>query len=328
MNWPAGSLKNLFRSCLAILPIVLAGAPGAALASIEPEHRETHLQPSSAALPFFAASARFGTVALDLPMWGFQTPFPAAPGSSLAVHALSAVSLPAAATPDGTVPSGAEYWQRLGDAVRAPLATQARSLPPARGEVLGSVPLAISEAPLSRRWRAALAEQATSYFANSCDAERAVCASKLRQQLLGVVAIAQRQDEQEAIRSINSAVNSRLGYRSDLDSYGVPDYWATMAEVLQRGTGDCKGYAILKMWLLLAAGFDRSQLRLQLVKIPATGQDHAILVVNTSAGQLILDNIKSDVRNDADVKEYVPLLSFIENSTQIHGIKRASRTHS
>lgn len=321
MSRSAKVLKNLIRSCLAITPVATAFLSTVAFANILPEQRKQDLQ-LQANLPFFVATSRFGEIAIELPASMSRATNAVVSSSQLAVSAFRPVFLPSAADAKEAPITATEYWKRLASSP----AVQPRSMPPVRGEVLGSVTLAISSAPLTQRWRTAVAERADSYFGSSCNAERVVCASKLRGQLFDAVAIAQRQDEQEAVRSINSAVNARLKYRTDLDTYGVPDYWAAASEILQRGTGDCKGYAILKMWMLLAAGFDPSQIRLQLVKIPATGQDHAILVVNTTAGQLVLDNIKSDVRNDYDVKDYVPLLSFVEQSTQIHGVKRNSRS--
>jgi len=324
MSRSAKVLKNLIRSCLAITPVATAFLSTVVFANILPEQRKQDLQ-LQANLPFFVATSRFGEIAIELPASMARTNAVDS-SSQLAAFAFRPVVLPSAADAKEAPVTATEYWKRLASSPSRSPAGQPRSLPPVRGEVLGSVTLTISSAPLTQRWRTAVAERADSYFGSSCNAERLVCASKLRGQLLNAVAIAQRQDEQEAVRSINSAVNARLKYRTDLDTYGVPDYWATASEILQRGTGDCKGYAILKMWMLLAAGFDPSQIRLQLVKIPATGQDHAILVVNTTAGQLVLDNIKIDVRNDYDVKDYLPLLSFVEQSTQIHGIKKSNRS--
>lgn len=323
MSWPIGSLKNLINRCLVALPVATALASSLAMASVPPVSRESGLKAANAFLPFFVAAAHFDRNLLELPALASQEEAisNAAPGA----QALRLVSLPATAISPEAPLSAAAYWKRFDGVAAPPLSRRTRPAPPARAEILGSVALAISNAPLSQRWRTALEERADSYFGSDCRAVAAACASKLRQQLSEAVGIAGQQEEQEAIRSINAVVNMRLKYRNDMDTYGVPDYWATASEVLQRGTGDCKGYAILKMWMLLAAGFDRSQLRLQLVKIPATGQDHAVLVVNTLNGQLVLDNIKPDVRNDFDVREYVPLLSFVDNATHIHGVKKAAK---
>ncbi|CAH1649442.1 conserved exported hypothetical protein [Hyphomicrobiales bacterium] len=316
MSWSGRPLKNLIASCLAILPIALGVACSPATASIAPDQADRNLQAANASVPFFVVASSGGSDILGL----------AARSSSFA-GAVDTVAYRPAAQPsalswDGTFPWVAEYWKTLGKPSGSQTGRPDRVAPPLRGEVLGSVALAISNAPLTQRWRAALDERADSYFGEECRAARAACTSKLRQRLVEAVAVAQRQDEQEAVRSINAAVNSWLKYRTDSDTYGVPDYWASASEILQRGTGDCKGYAILKMWMLLAAGFERSQIRLQLVKIPATGQDHAVLVVNTKNHQLVLDNIAAVVRDDNQVKEYLPLLSFVENSTFIHGNRK------
>lgn len=317
MSWSGRSLKNLIAGCLAILPIAMGVACSSAVASIAPDQADRNLQAASAAVPFFVVASSGGADMLGLPVRS-SSPF----AGPVGVVVYRPAAQPSALSWGSTFPWVAEYWKTLDKPSGSPAGRPDRMAPPMRGEVLGSVALAISNAPLTQRWRAALDERADSYFGEQCRAARAACTSKLRQRLVEAVSIAQRQDEQEAVRSINAAVNSWLKYRTDSDTYGVPDYWASASEILQRGTGDCKGYAILKMWMLLAAGFERSQIRLQLVKIPATGQDHAVLVVNTKSHQLVLDNIAAVVRDDNQVKEYLPLLSFVENSTFIHGNRK------
>lgn len=319
MSWSGRPLKNLIASCLAIVPIVMGIACSPASASIAPDPVDRDLRAANAAVPFFVVVSSGAADMLGLPA---RSPLSSPFAGQVGVVAYRPAAQPSALSWGSSFTWVAEYWTALDKSSGGRAGRPDRVAPPVRGEVLGSVALAISNAPLTQRWRAALDERADSYFGDECRAARAACTSKLRQRLVEAVSIAQRQDEQEAVRSINAAVNSWLKYRTDSDTYGVPDYWATASEILQRGTGDCKGYAILKMWMLLAAGFERSQIRLQLVKIPATGQDHAVLVVNTKSHQLVLDNIAAVVRDDNQVKEYLPLLSFVENSTFIHGNRK------
>ncbi len=320
MAWVERHLKNLIMGGFAALSIAAIMASNAALASTASEKRVDLTSPKLP-LPFFAAAFPVDGMPPGLPVPPSGDAGAAGLSAGFGVSSLLSVSLPLAETATEASSSAATYWKRLGT-TSFPSGKRDRSKFAVPRDVLGSVTLLIANAPLTQRWRAVLQERADSYFEGECQAEWATCGSRLRQQLIETVAVARQQDDQAAIRSINAAVNARLKYRSDLDNYGVPDYWATAGELLQRGAGDCKGYAILKMWMLRAAGFDRSQLRLQLVKIPATGQDHAILVVNTAAGQIVLDNIAPGARTDTDVKEYKPLLSFIEGQTYIHGMSR------
>lgn len=319
MAWSGRLLKNLIASCLAVLPIAIGIACSPASASLAPDQADRDPRAANAVIPFFVIASSGGADLLGLPTRSPLLPPFSGPAGAIAYRP---AAQPSALSWGSTFPWVAEYWRIPDKPSGFQRGGPDRRAPPIRGEVLGSVALAISNAPLTQRWRAALDERADSYFGEECRAPRVACTSKLRRRLVEAVVIAQRQDEQEAVRSINAAVNSSLKYRTDSDTYGVPDYWATASEILQRGTGDCKGYAILKMWMLLAAGFERSQIRLQLVKIPATGQDHAVLVVNTKSHQLVLDNITAVVRDDNQVKEYLPLLSFVENSTFIHGNRK------
>lgn len=215
----------------------------------------------------------------------------------------------------------ADRWTRFGETLTQSPREARRAAPPARNDVLGSVALAISQVPQSRRWHDLLQEKADSYFTDACSAPGSFCAGKLRGRLADAVAIARGQDDRDAVETVNRAVNAWLRYRRDLDGYGVPDYWATAGETLARGAGDCEEFATLKMWMLRAAGFDPIQMRLQLVKLLRTGEDHAILIVDIGTSRLVLDNLSPRVREDGEVNEYRPLLSFVGERAFLHGFK-------
>lgn len=68
--------------------------------------------------------------------------------------------------------------------------------------------------------------------------------------------------ERETLNRINGYINMSVAYRSDALNNGIKDYWASPAETLQRGSGDCEDYAILKYVSLLLCGMDRSRIRL------------------------------------------------------------------
>ena len=327
MNRPALAQKGRFWWWIASLPIAVSFASSLAMASILHEATDGPLAPvRTPSLPVFVdsslsgqspmgwlpAAARRGTA----PGYFVETgargqeaePTEAEPALELVVHSEAGLS-------------PVERWTYFGETLpQLPRETK-RAVPTVGGDVLGSIALAVSQVPQSRRWRSLLEERATPYFADSCSASEPSCAGKLRGRLAEAVAIARIQDDRDAIDTVNKAVNSGLKYKRDLDGYGVQDYWATVDETLTRGTGDCEEFAILKMWMLLAAGFDRSQIRLQLVKLLKTGEDHAILVVDTGATRLVLDNLSAWVRDNGEVSEYLPLLSFVGEDAFLHGFK-------
>lgn len=313
MNRPAFAQKGRFGWWVAGLPAALMLASSMAMASVVADQgNDVPSVVELPVLPAFADPAR---------SWrGFRgwAPVSAESGASAASFVEKALHLPA---PGEAGPSIAERWVRFGETFGQPQQERRRAAPAPGGDVLGSVALAVSQVPQSRRWLALLDERADIYFADGCTASRSVCSGKLRGRLAEAVAIARGQDDRDAVDTVNAAANAGLKYRRDIDGYGVADYWATAEETLTRGSGDCEEFATLKMWMLIAAGFERSQLRLQLVKLLKTGEDHAVLVVDTGASRLVLDNLSAMVRDDSEVNEYRPLLSFVGGDAFLHGFK-------
>jgi len=113
------------------------------------------------------------------------------------------------------------------------------------------------------------------------------------------VAEAQRQAEAHAPRMtprlwsllnrVNSQVNGAIEQRSDLVNYGRDDYWNTPLEEGRQG-GDCEDYVLEKVRALVAAGVPRAALNIALVTT-RWGESHAVLLVATSEGEYVLDNL-------------------------------------
>jgi predicted transglutaminase-like cysteine proteinase len=93
--------------------------------------------------------------------------------------------------------------------------------------------------------------------------------------------------------SINRLVNS-AAYVTDLELWGKTDYWATPAELFKRG-GDCEDFATAKFLLLRDAGVSSSRMFV-LVLRPSLGEAaHAVLVVRTEDGAMVLDNVRKRI---------------------------------
>lgn len=84
--------------------------------------------------------------------------------------------------------------------------------------------------------------------------------------------------------SINSDVNNRISYKSDLDLFGTSEWW-----VEAKGYGDCEDYALLKRYLLLNSDWNLSDVCITCCWCE-TGDYHCVLLVNTDKGWYILDN--------------------------------------
>ncbi|HMK90498.1 MAG TPA: transglutaminase-like cysteine peptidase [Methylocystis sp.] len=93
------------------------------------------------------------------------------------------------------------------------------------------------------------------------------------------------------IRSVNAQVNHAIEPVSDMDHWGVIDQWDYPSD----GKGDCEDFALLKRRMLMKAGFPRQALLMTVVK-EKNGDGHALLMVRTTGGDLVLDNLADDVK--------------------------------
>lgn len=88
------------------------------------------------------------------------------------------------------------------------------------------------------------------------------------------------------LQRVNGRVNRAIRPRED----GSVDVWTVNAT-----SGDCEDYALTKRRQLISAGIPASSLRIAFVKTRG-GQEHAILVVNTDQGKLVLDNLTGVIK--------------------------------
>jgi len=110
------------------------------------------------------------------------------------------------------------------------------------------------------------------------------------------------------IHAVNNYVNS-VPYVEDKVNYGKSDYWATPAEFFARG-GDCEDYAIAKYAALRHLGVPESNMRLAIVQDKIKNIPHAILIVYTEEGVVMLDNQIKATQNVASVTRYQPIYSI------------------
>lgn len=196
------------------------------------------------------------------------------------------------------------------DLITAPVATFAmpKSTPlpstpaPRAGQpdIFGSVAMAVSRTPLDDKWAAATRfAPATVLSASLLRSARA--AAGLQQ-----------------VEMVNSWINSRLRFVDDRQGH---DSWASASQSLQRGAGDCEDYAIAKMQLLEAAGFDRHAMFLVIAR------DLVRQTRSRGAGSaccsdlMILDNMTDRVLPSSEVSDYRPIMSFNAYGRWTHGYR-------
>src|SRR4051794_24782995 len=92
------------------------------------------------------------------------------------------------------------------------------------------------------------------------------------------------------ILEVNRRVNKSVRSLPDRDHWGVPDRW----DLAEDGSGDCEDFQLLKRKLLAQSGLPRRAMRMTVV-IDEKGEGHAVLMLRTDRGDLILDNKTSAV---------------------------------
>lgn len=111
--------------------------------------------------------------------------------------------------------------------------------------------------------------------------------------------------------AVNEYVNN-FRYIEDKDNFGKSDYWATPTEFFARG-GDCEDFAIAKYAILKQLGVPEDKMRLAIVQDKIKNIPHAVLIVYTDNGPMLLDNQMKATKQVASVDRYKPIYSI--NST-------------
>ena len=89
---------------------------------------------------------------------------------------------------------------------------------------------------------------------------------------------------------VNNGYNSSIVPETDEDLYKVAEYWA-----YPDGYGDCEDIALAKRRALIADGWNASTLLMTVVR-ESNGNGHAVLMVRTDRGDLVLDNQDSMIK--------------------------------
>lgn len=115
---------------------------------------------------------------------------------------------------------------------------------------------------------------------------------------------------------VNTLIN-KTRYITDNRNWGKSDYWATPVEFFTRG-GDCEDFAIAKYVSLRALGVPESRMRIAIVQDTLKNIPHAILVVYTDSGAMILDNQSKAMKYANSVKRYKPIFSINRTAWWLH----------
>ena len=196
------------------------------------------------------------------------------------------------ATPPAGLGPGQGRWR--------PRATDAAIDP---NSELGTIAIPIARTPFDVRWKRA-----------SRTPPAALMRAELRR-----AGVTGPMGQAEIAQRVNQWVNHRVRYVEDQRNYRENDVWATAEQTAASGRGDCEDFAILKMQMLLAAGVDADSVKLVLLRDLAVNADHALLLVSTDAGKLVLDNMTDRVYDGSRANDFRPVLSFSGARRWVHG---------
>lgn len=174
---------------------------------------------------------------------------------------------------------------------------------------------------LSRWWLAALVVlpllAAAAYDASRVLEAAARRGPRVAEQAQALVQLIERSgtvEELQRLKDINDFFNRRLAFREDAVTWGLPDYWASPLESLDKRAGDCEDYAIAKYFSLAATGVPTARLRMVYVRARLQGQSlaHMVLAYHAEPGAepLILDNLRPEVLPASQRPDLTPVFSF------------------
>ena len=122
----------------------------------------------------------------------------------------------------------------------------------------------------------------------------------------------------EMAERVNTMMNKKK-YILDQNNWDKSDYWATPIEFMKKG-GDCEDFSIAKYFALRALGVPESRLRVAIVHDEKKDIPHAVLVVYTENGAVILDNQSKTVLSDGSISHYRPIYSINRQAWWLHTI--------
>lgn len=194
-------------------------------------------------------------------------------------------------------------------AMARPMVRTASDSPAGGGpNVFGSMALAVAATPLDGQWRRSMAQGAPRQLAR----------------WTGRFDSANDRDPMQMLTDVNRWVNAHVAFVDDSRAVGQADQWAGAAETLRRASGDCEDFALAKLQLLTALGFDPDRMFLVVARDLVRRADHAVLVVRLDDRFVVLDNMTDEILDSNQIGDYRPVMSYSASGRWIHGYERPS----
>jgi predicted transglutaminase-like cysteine proteinase len=168
------------------------------------------------------------------------------------------------------------------------------------------------------RWRALLVrwQHEREDAAKSCVSSRSVAPPCPPREWTELITRFRGRPLREQLNGINAAINAHP-YVSALVNWGDPSHWETPFEFF-RHDGQCQDYAITKFLLLRELGVPDRAMRLVVLRDILRQVDHAVLVVDVSGRELMLDNLAPTVVSASANPNYHAYYSINESGWWLH----------
>lgn len=129
-----------------------------------------------------------------------------------------------------------------------------------------------------------------------------------------LIATSRNKPEAEKLRLVNDFFN-QTPFVSDIEHWGVNDYWATPTEMLASNGGDCEDYSIGKYFTLLAIGVAMDKMKITYVKARTpnpVNQAHMVLTYypTPASEPLVLDNLIPEIKPAGQRPDLTPVYAF------------------
>ena len=171
---------------------------------------------------------------------------------------------------------------------------------PVNPDVFGTVTLNAGMTNYDVRWR------------------RVSSADKNDPRITAIAAAATGLDPLQTLALIHAEVNRQVKWRTDLDGYGIADYWANAGETLTKRVGDSEDIAVVKIQALKAAGFQPRDLYLSVGRDKSRGAD-ALLLVRAAGKFYVLDDRAARPLTPEEHARFVPIITLGQGKSWLHG---------
>lgn len=177
-------------------------------------------------------------------------------------------------------------------------------------EPFGGVWVTASVPDLWRKWSEVEKQiQADRQTLADCRIRPATC-TPAAERLLSIIDEGHGRVDIPRIGLINRGINMAIQPRR------AEDRWNGALETFTTGRGDCKDYAIAKYVALLEAGIPEIDLRIVIVHLRATNENHAIVAVRFDDEWITLDNRTLILVRDVEMPLVTPLFVIDERNVR------------